>query len=328
MLIAIEIGGTKLQLALGREDGTIVKTVRGRVKAEDGAQGILAWFDAQTSALLQEYGQMAADSEGGNGQAEGPVRAIGVGFGGPLETATGTVLKSVQIKGWDNFSLKKWFEDRFGIPTFVFNDSSAAGYGEYRIGSGRGTKQFFYTNIGTGIGGSLIVDGRLYDGQGVGAAELGHTRIPDWTSDQPGKDTELELLCSGQSVEKRLRSPHYIPSGSLLMQLCGGDVSTVTNQMLGEAVGAGDPFALEEIDRVAKSMAIAISNVLCLMQPEVIAVGGGFSLIGDPLIDRIRAHVKERDFICSEGRYRIVPCELGEAIVLQGALLLAAESLK
>ena len=112
MLIAIEIGGTKLQLALGREDGTIVKTVRGRVKAEDGAQGILAWFDAQTSALLQEYGG------GGNGQAEDPVRAIGVGFGGPLETATGTVLKSVQIKGWDNFSLKKWFEDRFGIPTF------------------------------------------------------------------------------------------------------------------------------------------------------------------------------------------------------------------
>ena len=112
------------------------------------------------------------------------------------------------------------------------------------------------------------------------------------------------------------------------MQLCGEDVSTVTNQMLGEAVSAGDPFALEEIDRVAKSMAIAISNVLCLMQPEVIAVGGGFSLIGDPLIDRIRAHVKERDFICSEGRYRIVPCELGEAIVLQGALLLAAESLK
>ena len=151
MLIAIEIGGTKLQLALGREDGTIVKTVRGRVTAEDGAQGILVWFDAQTSALLQEYGG------GGNGQAEDPVRAIGVGFGGPLETATGTVLKSVQIKGWDNFSLKKWFEDRFGIPTFVFNDSSAAGYGEYRIGSGRGTNQFFYTNIGTGIGGSLIV---------------------------------------------------------------------------------------------------------------------------------------------------------------------------
>ncbi len=314
MLIAIEIGGTKLQLSLGQEDGRIEKTVRGRVNAEDGAAGILRWMEEHMAKTLAEV-------------PEGTVKAVGVGFGGPLETATGTILKSVQIRGWDNFSLKKWFEDRFGIPAFVFNDSSAGGYGEYRLGSGRGTKQFFYTNIGTGIGGSLIVDGRLYDGQGVGAAELGHTRVPDWVGGQPGADTELELLCSGQSVEKRLRTPHYIPSDSLLMQLCGTDTSTVTNQMLGEAAHAGDLFALAEIDRVARSMAIAISNVLCLMQPEVIAVGGGFSLIGDPLIDRIRAYVKERDFICSEGRYRIVPCELGEAIVLQGALLLAGEAL-
>ena len=314
MLIAIEIGGTKLQLSLGQEDGRIEKTVRGRVNAEDGAAGILRWMEEHMAKTLAEV-------------PEGTVKAVGVGFGGPLETATGTILKSVQIRGWDNFSLKKWFEDRFGIPAFVFNDSSAGGYGEYRLGSGRGTKQFFYTNIGTGIGGSLIVDGRLYDGQGVGAAELGHTRVPDWVGGQPGADTELELLCSGQSVEKRLRTPHYIPSDSLLMQLCGTDTSTATNQMLGEAAHAGDLFALAEIDRVARSMAIAISNVLCLMQPEVIAVGGGFSLIGDPLIDRIRSHVKERDFICSEGRYRIVPCELGEAIVLQGALLLAAEAL-
>ena len=314
MLIAIEIGGTKLQLSLGQEDGRIEKTVRGRVNAEDGAAGILRWMEEHMAKTLAEV-------------PEGTVKAVGVGFGGPLETATGTILKSVQIRGWDNFSLKKWFEDRFGIPAFVFNDSSAGGYGEYRLGSGRGTKQFFYTNIGTGIGGSLIVDGRLYDGQGVGAAELGHTRVPDWVGGQPGADTELELLCSGQSVEKRLRTPHYIPSDSLLMQLCGTDTSTVTNQMLGEAAHAGDLFALAEIDRVARSMAIAISNVLCLMQPEVIAVGGGFSLIGDTLIDRIRSHVKERDFICSEGRYRIVPCELGEAIVLQGALLLAAEAL-
>ena len=252
MLIAIEIGGTKLQLSLGQEDGRIEKTVRGRVNAEDGAAGILRWMEEHMAKTLAEV-------------PEGTVKAVVVGFGGPLETATGTILKSVQIRGWDNFSLKKWFEDRFGIPAFVFNDSSAGGYGEYRLGSGRGTKQFFYTNIGTGIGGSLIVDGRLYDGQGVGAAELGHTRVPDWVGGQPGADTELELLCSGQSVEKRLRTPHYIPSDSLLMQLCGTDTSTVTNQMLGEAAHAGDLFALAEIDRVARSMAIAISTVLCLI---------------------------------------------------------------
>lgn len=316
MLVGVEIGGTKLQIALGNPDGSIVKTVRGKVNTNKGSKGILDWFKENLKELLQEQ-----TSQGTK------IDAIGVGFGGPLNSLTGTILKSVQIAGWGDFNLKAWFESMFHIQTFVFNDSSAAGYGEYILGSGRKTKQFFYTNIGSGVGGSLIIDGRLYDGQGLGAAELGQVRIPDWTSDVRGADNRLEALCSGWAIEQRLQKPGYVPNDSLLMEMCHGDVSILTSPMLGKAVAGKDAFALEEIHRVAKGMSMALADILCLIQPERIAVGGGVSLIGEPLFESIRKHVKEREFISNQDRYTIVQCELGEAIVLQGAILLAAENL-
>lgn len=181
--------------------------------------------------------------------------------------------------------------------------------------------------MGSGIGGSLIIDGNLYDGQGLGAAETGQMRVPDWTSDECGADTKLEALCSGWAVEQRLRTPGYVPSESALMKLCEGDVSRLTNQMLGAAAHEGDAFALEELDKVAAVMSMALSSILCMMHVERIAIGGGFSLIGDPLFERIRKHTKKREFISNCDRYEIVQCELGEAIVLQGALLLAAKEL-
>lgn len=316
MIAGVEIGGTKTQICVGSTDGTIKKTVRGRVETEKGSQGILDWIQENLTALIKE------ETEQGN-----KIEAIGVGFGGPLETETGIIMKSVQIAGWNDFCLKKWFEDTFHIPSFIYNDSSAAGYGEYILGSGKGTKQFFYTNMGSGVGGSLIIDGNLYDGQGYGAAELGQTRVPDWTSDQPGKDERLEAICSGWAIEQRLRKPGYIPADSILIKMCEGESSKVTNQMLGEAAKQNDAFALAELDRIANTMSIALANVLCLMQVERIAVGGGFSLIGEPLFEPLRKYTKQREFISNTGHYEVEQCKLGEAIVLQGAMLLAAKEL-
>ena len=313
MLAAVEIGGTKTQLALMETSGKIVKLLRGRVNKDEGSRGILNWIEENLTQLLEE--------------APDHVEAIGVGFGGPIQTATGNVLKSVQIEGWSGFPLKKWFEEHFHLPSFIYNDSSAAGYGEYVIGSGNGKKLFFYTNMGTGIGGSLIINGEMFDGQGFGAAELGQLRVPDWTSGERDADTKLENICSGSATEQRLRKQGYVPKESILLQICEGDVSRLTGKMRGEALNAGDAFALEEIDRVAKTMSMALANLLCIMQVERIAIGGGFALIGEPLLEKIRKYTEERAFISNTGRYDIVPCETGEEIVLYGATLLAAKDL-
>lgn len=309
-LIAVEIGGTKLQVCLGGPDGSIVETRRGSAAPEFGAPGILKWIEQETGALI--------DATGSN------PKAIGVGFGGPVESATGMVLVSHQVAGWEGFALRPWFEERFNLPTVVANDANAAGWAEYCRGAGRGTHNFCYMNIGSGIGGALVLDGRLYDGQGRGAGEIGHTYIPDWTNATPGAADKLEHLCSGWSIEKRLRARRDYAQDGPLMRLCNGDAATITCAMVAEAARQGDGDALAEIDRIAASVGIALSNVITLFHPERIALGGGVSLMGDVLLDPIREHVARRVFGPFRGRYEIVPCALAESVVLVGALLLAA----
>lgn len=316
LLIGVEIGGTKLQACLGTRDGEIVELCRGKVNLGEGKDGILRWFSEHIPPLIQSAGENAG------------CMAIGIGFGGPIDTAKGTIIKSIQVPGWDHYPLRKWFEDAFTLPAFLYNDSSVAGYGEYRLGSGKGCEQFFYTNIGSGIGGSLIMDSRLYDGQGYGAGEFGQVRVPDWTAERPGADAKLEALCSGWAIQGRLRKPGYVPKESCLNEMCGGNSETLDCTMLADAVRAGDPFALGETDLVAKSLAIALVSVLSLFQPQRVAFGGGVSLIGEPLFERIRLYTKEREFVSNIGRYDIVPCQLGESVVLNGALLMAANQLE
>ncbi|MCC6145130.1 MAG: ROK family protein, partial [Candidatus Hydrogenedentes bacterium] len=300
-------GGTKLQAVIGTADGEIIETVRGSARPEQGAPAILAWIEETVPSIL------------GNSTA----RAIAMGFGGPVETATGKILVSHQVAGWEGFEMKPWLEQRFGMPAIVANDSNAAGWAEYRLGAGRGTSIFCYMNIGSGIGGALVIHGHLHDGQGRGGGELGHTWVPDWTAPMPGAADKLEHLCSGWSIEKRLRAGAEIEAGSPLCEMTSGDRTRITCAMLGPAAQKGDPVAQGELARVGETIGIALANVVTLFHPERIAVGGGVALIGEPLLDPIRRSVNSHVFGPFRGRCQIVACELGEQVVTAGALLLA-----
>lgn len=312
LVLGMEIGGTKLQAALGTREGNILAIERGAAPAAKGAEGILEWFKTAVPTLL------ASDAAGQQHPA-----AMGVGFGGPVDSATGSVLKSHQVGGWDGFPLKQWFESQFKLPVSVVNDSNAAGWAEFCLGAGRGTQHFCYMNIGSGIGGALVIDGKLHDGQGRGAAEIGHTCVPAWTSAKLGAAGKLENICSGWAIEKRIRQTLKPTPGSPLERLCEGDPNTLTCAMLGEAARQHDAMALEELERVAESIGIALANVITLVHPERAALGGGVSLLGDVLLNPIRDAVARHVFGPYAGRYEILPCQLGEHVVTTGALLLA-----
>ena len=314
-ILGVEIGGTKLQLAISTPDGEILDVLQGSVKAGAGAPGIQAWLEENIPSMFDRAGELGGELIG-----------LGCGFGGPIDTARGEVLKSVQIRGWSGFPIKAWFEENFKLPAVVANDSNAATWGEYNNGSGRGSRYFFYTNMGSGVGGGIVIDGRLYDGQGYGAGEFGQTYVPDWTSDQPGTPEKIENLCSGWAIEKRLRMPGYVPKDSILMQLAHGEHLSIDARKLGKAAKAGDQFAKNEIDQVAYSMGLGLANMLCLVNVEVIAIGGGVSNMGELLIEPIRRYVQKYEFISSNNKYKIGKCELGDSIVLVGAILLARDS--
>ncbi len=313
MLLGVEIGGAKLQLVLARPPCEIIASRRGSVPVGAEALDILEWIAEEAPTLIH-----AAREHGGH------VGRIGVGFGGPVDTAMGRSMMSHQVGGWQDVGLKSWFEQTFGLPTLVANDSNAAGWAEFRIGAGKGTRHFFYTNIGSGIGGALIISGHLHNGQGFGAGELGHMRVPDWTSPESGASDILEHLCSGWAIERRIRKIPIEP-GSPLARLSGGEPENRTCAMLSAAALEGDAYACAEIGHIAHTMGLAIANVITLAHPERVAVGGGVSLMGETLFEPLRRAVHEHVFKPYRGHYAIVPCGLGEQAVPIGAILLAQE---
>lgn len=311
--LGVEIGGTKQQMAVCDEQGTIIEMVSERVVLKRGAQDILDWIAQNVPQLLEKYPNIIR---------------IGVGFGGPLETATGRCLISLHVLGWKDFELKTWFEDAFKVPTIVVNDTVAGGYAEYKLGSGRNSEKFFYSNIGTGIGGSFFVGDYTWDGIGFGASYFGNTYVADWTSEEAGAIDRIEALCSGISVEKRLRTPGYIPKNSLLYAMCDGDVANASCKMLGKAAEQGDTFTLEELERIGYSYGIGVANVVTLLGIDTFSIGGGLANLGNCLLEPIQKNAEKYVFISGKDKFKVVLSELLDDNVPVGAALYARDGFK
>jgi len=304
--IGVEIGGTKQQAASFDENGKMLNLFSERIPLPRGAEDILDWMKKTVTVLKTEE-----------------TVGIGVGFGGIVDTADGRSACSVHVPGWDQFPIKTWFEESFRLPVTVVNDTVCGGYAEVLQGAGVGVDAFFYTNIGTGCGGAMFIDGKNYDGIGTGGAYHGQIYVPSWTAS--GTPVRMEEICRGPAIESRLQTPGYVPQDSLLYEMCGGQIQILTCADWGKAALAGDRFALEDMDRWAQSYAVALSTLITLLAPRKIAIGGGVSNIGDVLFAAIRRHTERLMFVSMQNRYTIVPCETKDMAVLIGAAMYARD---
>ncbi len=307
--IGIEIGGTKLQVGLGEEQGNPISRLRQTVDPAKGAQGILSVLDDMVPRLLEEACVERSD-----------VAGIGIGFGGPVDSKHGVTLVSHQIEGWDSFPLKEWAEKRWSFPVKIQNDASLAGYAETIAGAGRGCNRVFYMTIGSGIGGGLINDGVIDEGQGLGAAEIGHNWVPDpWT----GKIDKLEHVCSGWAIGRRARARLMDGHASCMPSLVDNDPERITAETVYQAAEQGDPLALTILAETCDTLGLAIANVIALLHPDKVIIGGGVSQMGnlfwEPLLDAVARRVfgPYRDSWC------VAPAALGEDVVVVGGILLA-----
>jgi glucokinase len=250
---------------------------------------------------------------------------VGIGFGGPVDDATRSVIKSHQIQGWDGFPLADWIAELLGIPAMLGNDADCAGLGEALFGAGKGLSPIFYITIGSGIGGGLIINGEIYRGCGRGAAEIGHLiniREPE----------TLEERASGWAIARlaksMLKADLPAANASLLHGMIQGDIERLTAQHVGQAANLGDQFARQVLAVTCCDLAEGICNLIALLCPRRIIIGGGVSQIGErQLLDVIRSRVAERVFQPFAGCYDIVPAALGEEVVVHGALALARRRL-
>jgi glucokinase len=308
--LGIEIGGTKLQAGLGTGDGGLLQLRTGNVPDNPDAEKILAWF----IPAIDELKGWAA-SNGGN------IDGLGVGFGGPVNLKTGHTLKSHQVEGWDDFPLQQWFESRYSFPVAVENDANAAGWGEFKCGTGKGTNTFCYMNIGSGIGGAVIIQGKLHNGQGIGAFEVGHTRVAD--PGNPDLYTKLEDVCSGWAIENRLQKMVKQEKKGYLWEKCEGNTDIIRCEWLPEAIEKADSVAENCLDSVTTLLGLTVSNYITLIHPEVVAIGGGVSLLGDVLMKPLEREIDQMVFEPYKNTYKIRAAELSESVVVIGAMLLA-----
>src|SRR5438552_10866237 len=211
--LGIEIGGTKLQLGLGPGDGTLAGLWRDTVDVAAGPEGIRRQITAAVPELLAKANVDRTR-----------VRGVGIGFGGPVDDATHTIIKSHQIEGWDNFPLAAWITDMLGWPAVLGNDADVAGLAEALFGAGKGLSPIFYITIGSGIGGGLIINGEIYRGCGRGAAEIGHLRVPIPAS-PANRFAILEEMASGWAIERegRQRGESGGTESQALLQRIGGN---------------------------------------------------------------------------------------------------------
>jgi glucokinase len=287
MFLGIEIGGTKLQLGVGTGDGALTGLWRRGVDVAAGGEGIRRQIVAAIPELLASAHLNRSKLNG-----------IGIGFGGPVDDATRSVLKSHQVGGWEGFPLAAWAEQALGLPTVLGNDADCGALAEATCGAGKGLTPVFYMTIGSGIGGGLVINGEVYRGSGKGAVEVGHLRVT--TPDGP---TPLELVASGWAIDR---------------------AAGRSGQEVADAAARGDASARAILDRVCDYLAEALCHVIALMCPRCIVIGGGVSLMGDVLFNPLRRKVAERVFKPFADCYEIVPAALGEEVVVHGALRLAA----
>jgi len=299
MTLGIEIGGTKLLLVLGDRTGKICDRRKLPVDPARGAAGIRHQIEGALPKLL-------------NGRR---IMRVGVGFGGPVDWKTGRICRSHQIEGWSEFDVGGWLHQLTGALVVVDNDANVAALGEAVRGAGVGFNPVFYVTLGSGVGGGLVVDGRIYHGAKPGEAEIGHVRL-----DRQG--TIVEARCSGWSVDARIRELTAKEPKSLLARLAGQTVGGEAKH-LATAWQQGDAAARRLLQETAEDLAFGLSHVVHLLHPEIIVLGGGLSGVGEPLRASVASALRPFMMEVFAPGPGIVLAALGEDAVPTGALELA-----
>jgi glucokinase len=269
LTIGVDVGGTKVAGAVVDDTGALVAETRRDTPAEDVSQ---------TLAMIMEVVEEL------NGRHR--VEAIGVGAAGWIDADRSTVLFAPNI-AWRNEPLRQELADKFGLPVVVENDANAAAWAEYRFGAGRDIESMVMYTVGTGIGGAVIMDGRLIRGRHGIAAELGHVlSVPDGQLCGCGRRGCLEQYASGQALVRlgRAAAEHAPDTAPILLEMAGGLPAAVTGPMITEAARRGDPASLAALADIGHWLGLACVDMVQALDPAVIVVGGGVVDAGDLLV--------------------------------------------
>jgi glucokinase len=313
LILGVDIGGTKVAAGLVDSVGRIIaqdrKPMVANGTAEDALQAVISAIDSMSKA--------------------GKVRSIGICAPGPLDPKTGIVLNPPNLPCWRNYPLAEKIAEAYHLPVRLDNDANAAALAEVRWGAARGYHYVFYATIGTGIGTGIVLDGHIYHGNTGSAGEGGHVSIdyrgPICGCGKPGC---IEILAAGPAIGARARAKLAAQSSrSAILDLAHGEVAEVTSEMVGKAFAAGDPLAGEILQETVGLLTVWLGNIVDLLDPDVLVVGGGVAAMLRPFFGEMKAQLPKW---CVNPRAREIPLVMAhygaDAGIAGGAALVSPET--
>ena len=313
-IVGVDLGGTNIVVGAMPEDGSRECAVRSSAThAELGAEGvtgrIVQMIDDAITLTCAEAGARREDFVG-----------VGIGAPGPLDREKGVVIIAPNL-GWRDYPLRDRVQNAIGLPATLDNDANCATVGEWWRGAAQGARHVIGLTIGTGIGGGILIDGKLYHGASDVAGEIGHATI-----DSTGRRCKcgnygcLEAYASGPAIAERAREALWEDAQSVMLDLCEGDASRITAQTVYDAAQRGDEIAREVVRDTARFLGTGIANLLNIINPDVVVIAGGVTRAGEALFEPLRNEVKKRAFRPAVQACRIVPGALPGSAGVVGAV--------
>lgn len=311
-VLALDIGGTKLAAGMVTRSGELLASER---RETDRSAAPPAIMDA-----LEEMARVVRR------QSPGPLDAVGISYGGPVDYHSGVTVTCHHLDGWEGIPLRDEMERRLAAPAYMDNDANAAALGEAMFGAGKGHDYLLYMTVSSGIGGGIIAGGRVYRGATGMAGEIGHmTVLPDGPVCACGRRGCLEALASGWSIARRAREAIAAgETGSRLARM--QQEEPLTAQAVAAAAIADDPLALRIMNETAEFLALGIGAAVNLLNPTLVIIGGGVSKAGAVLFDPLRARLGHYILDANCQAVSVVPAALGDDVGLLGGAALAWEA--
>ena len=318
-VVGVDMGGTKILAAVVDAEGNILNTSKIPTQAKSKTSVVINRI-ADCIREVIDKSPVDADSIG----------AIGIGAPGPLDPDTGVVIFAPNL-GWKDVPLKTELETRVDIPTFVDNDVNVGTLGEHTFGAGRGVKNIVGIFVGTGIGGGIILNGKLFHGASRTAGEIGHIIVK---AGGPrcgcGNRGCLEALASRTAMTKEFKKAiEKKGKKSILSNLTGGDLGLIRSGVLAKALHSNDKLTKKVFKNATKYLGIGIGSIVNFLNPEMIILGGGVvEAVGDKFLNDIRKATDKYALPDTLKGVQIVGAQLGDNAGVLGAAALAKQRLK
>jgi len=314
-IVGVDLGGTNIVAGAMPLDGSREIAMRTTLTLADGGADSVV---ERIAAMIED---VIAQTSAETGAERSDFLGVGIGSPGPLDREKGIVIVTPNL-GWKNFPLRDEVSKRVKLEATLDNDANCATLGEFWCGAAVGGRNVIGMTLGTGIGGGIILDGKLYHGSSDSAGEIGHTTI-----DATGRRCKcgnygcLEAYASGPAIAERAREAlRGDETDSMLQTMVDGDLKRITAQTVYEAAKRGDAVAREVVRETARLLGAGVSNLINIFNPDVVVLAGGVTQAGDELFEPLRAEVRRRAFKPAVEACRIVPGLLPLSAGVVGAI--------